>query len=282
MERIGAVLLVLVLAQPTQAAVEMFYLHNDHLGTPRVVTNQLQQVVWKGHLKPFGETQVEIETITNHRRFPGQRFDIESRLHYNYFRDYDPRTGRYIQSDPIGLQGGLNTYAYVAGNPVGNIDPAGLAGCVVLFPDYPIDTGYGFTSTSLGGHGGVLSYDDATGYTRYYEYGRYLPSDPYVVGEGRPKNEGNVRRIPIPNLVIDPKTGQPTVASVEALREKLSEKAGHNTKVELTCDNDADENKINAYAEELANNPNRPTYNWAFWSSNQCRDFSNNAFDAGR
>jgi len=128
MERIGAVLLVLVLAQPTQAAVEMFYLHNDHLGTPRVVTNQLQQVVWKGHLKPFGETQVEIETITNHRRFPGQRFDIESRLHYNYFRDYDPRTGRYIQSDPIGLLGGLNTYAYVTNNPLRYIDPLGLDG----------------------------------------------------------------------------------------------------------------------------------------------------------
>lgn len=126
MERIGALLLLLVLALPAHAAVEMYYLHNDHLGTPRVVTNQAQQVVWKGQLKPFGEMIVEIETITNHRRFPGQRLDIESRLHYNYFRDYDPRTGRYMQSDPIGLAGGLNSYAYVGGNPLRYSDLYGL------------------------------------------------------------------------------------------------------------------------------------------------------------
>jgi RHS repeat-associated protein len=121
-----AVLMLTLFALPTQAAVEMYYIHNDHLGTPRVITNQAQQVVWRGQLKPFGETMVEVEAITNHRRFPGQRFDIESRLHYNYFRDYDPRTGRYMQSDPIGLGGGLNTYAYVGGNPVNWVDPLGL------------------------------------------------------------------------------------------------------------------------------------------------------------
>ena len=118
MERSWAVLMLMLFALPTQAAVQMHYLHNDHLGTPRVVTNQARQVVWKGQLKPFGETRVEIEAITNHRRFPGQHFDIESRLYYNYFRDYDPSTGRYIQSDPIGLGGGLNTYLYARGNPL--------------------------------------------------------------------------------------------------------------------------------------------------------------------
>jgi len=126
MERSWAVLMLMLLALPTQAAVQMYYLHNDHLGTPRVVTNQAQQVVWKGQLKPFGETTVEIEAITNHRRFPGQRFDIESRLYYNYFRDYDPTTGRYMQSDPIGFQGSINTYAYVDGNPENYSDPKGL------------------------------------------------------------------------------------------------------------------------------------------------------------
>jgi len=59
---------------------------------------------------------------------PGQYFDQETNLHYNYFRDYDPTTGRYVESDPIGLKGGLNTYEYVDGNTLTLIDPEGLWG----------------------------------------------------------------------------------------------------------------------------------------------------------
>ncbi|WP_443192548.1 RHS repeat-associated core domain-containing protein, partial [Pseudomonas indica] len=58
---------------------------------------------------------------------PGQLYDAHSALHYNYFRDYDPETGRYVESDPIGLRGGVNTYAYVGSNPVGLVDPNGLS-----------------------------------------------------------------------------------------------------------------------------------------------------------
>jgi RHS repeat-associated protein len=108
-----------------RAPAEYFY-HLDHLGTPQVMTDSEQAVVWQASYAPFGQATMSTEQIDNDLRFPGQYFDQESGLHYNYYRYYDPVTGRYITSDPIGLEGGLNTYAYVGGNPSNNVDPQGL------------------------------------------------------------------------------------------------------------------------------------------------------------
>lgn len=102
------------------------YLHTDHLGAVIKATDQEKAVAWSADRKPFGELTITTEAIENPLRFPGQYYDEESGLHYNYFRYYDPATGRYITSDPIGLEGGLNTYGYVGGNPIRFRDLKGL------------------------------------------------------------------------------------------------------------------------------------------------------------
>jgi len=126
----------------------VYYVHNDHLGTPQKLSNASGAVVWSAIYAPFGNTTVN-EDVDNdginvvfNLRFRGQYYDVETGLHYNYFRYYDPATGRYISSDPIGLQGGLNTYGYVGGNPTNRFDEKGLfwscntfTGVCVEYPD---------------------------------------------------------------------------------------------------------------------------------------------------
>jgi RHS repeat-associated protein len=110
----------------------VYYVHNDHLGTPQVMTDENGGVAWRAMYDPFGDASVDVaSTAALNVRFPGQYFDQETGLHYNYFRYYDPDTGRYITSDPIGLDGGLNTYIYVNANPLRFTDPRGLdnVGC---------------------------------------------------------------------------------------------------------------------------------------------------------
>ncbi|HLD66040.1 MAG TPA: RHS repeat-associated core domain-containing protein, partial [Pseudomonas sp.] len=109
----------------------VYYLHADHLNSPRLASNQNQALIWSWNSDAFGvgmaNQDVDGNGITTDipLRFPGQQYDAHSALHYNYFRDYDPETGRYVESDPIGLAGGLNTYGYVLGNPLKYIDPRG-------------------------------------------------------------------------------------------------------------------------------------------------------------
>jgi len=90
------------------------------------LTNETQQVVWAADYQPFGEATLTKDNVTFNLRFPGQYFDSEIGLHYNYYRDYDPALGRYIQSDPIGLAGGLNPYNYVGASPLRWRDTFGL------------------------------------------------------------------------------------------------------------------------------------------------------------
>ena len=113
-------------------ATDVAYLHNDHLGTPQAMTDAAAQLLWWRDQTPFGQTVSTGGFSESPLRFPGQYADPESGLAYNYFRDYHPALGRYIQSDPIGLGGGLNTYGYVGGNPLAAIDLYGLETYVII------------------------------------------------------------------------------------------------------------------------------------------------------
>ncbi|MCD9030432.1 DUF6531 domain-containing protein [Luteimonas sp. Y-2-2-4F] len=141
----------------------LHYVQPDHLGTPRVVIDPVRNVaVWTwdlaseafGNSPPNADPDGDGTAFVLDLRFPGQRYDAASGLNYNYFRDYDPGSGRYAQSDPIGLSGGINTYLYGLGNPLGFFDPLGLCNCampaadgfVENYPDYHSYTGAGVWS----------------------------------------------------------------------------------------------------------------------------------------
>ena len=115
--------------------INVYYVHADHLGSPRAVTRPSDNaIMWRwDNIDPFGanaanENPMGQGTFQYGLRFPGQYYDAETGTHYNYFRDYDPGIGRYMESDPMGLSGGNNTYSYVASNPLRNLDFLGLLG----------------------------------------------------------------------------------------------------------------------------------------------------------
>jgi len=144
--------------------VDVFYLHPDHLGTPRVATrsqavneattgpNAINKAVWRWESDPFGTSlgnskpnenpqnvtgtasQITAASFRVNNRFPGQVADAESGKYYNYFRDYDSNVGRYVESDPIGLRGGPSTFGYSGGKPISHFDSTGLATYVCTKP----------------------------------------------------------------------------------------------------------------------------------------------------
>ena len=128
----------------TPATTATSYVETDHLATPRLITNASRQKRWTWESAPYGDTYPNenpqaLGAYNYNLRFPGQYFDSETNHHYNHHRDYESTTGRYVQSDPIGLRGGWNTYAYVMNNPLRDTDPLGLQ----RWPWGPYDSSWG-------------------------------------------------------------------------------------------------------------------------------------------
>lgn len=142
--------------------------HADQTGRPQALTDASKAVVWASQNLPFGSTVTSNSWGSFNLGFPGQYHDTEnSGLWQNGFRDYDPYTGRYIESDPIGLAGGVNTYAYVGNNPISSVDPYGLYTFQIgISFGYSISipgTGIGFSGVAGIGaafdtHGGIAPY----------------------------------------------------------------------------------------------------------------------------
>ncbi len=102
------------------------YIAADQLGAPHQIADSSRNMVWRWNHDPFGNG-APTGSLTYNPRFSGQYFDSETGFYYNGLRDYDPTTGRYVQSDPVGLAGGMNTYGYAGDDPVGLSDSLGLS-----------------------------------------------------------------------------------------------------------------------------------------------------------
>src|SRR5438309_5547435 len=141
----GAMTSVAVNVTVNAAEAKLYYIHVDHLNTPRLIADQNQRTVWRwDQQEPFGvnvpdENASGVGVFEFPLRFPGQYADRETGWSQNGFRDYVSDTGGYGQSDPIGLKGGLNTYAYVKGNPLSFVDANGLDLTVTYYSGSIVD-----------------------------------------------------------------------------------------------------------------------------------------------
>ena len=167
---LGQVFMSNPLFQRDVSSGKIYFYMNDHRGSPAKLYSKSGQYAWGQYFSGFGMHQQE-SYIDSNLGFPGQYLDGEVSSYYNYYRNYDHSLGRYLQSDPLGMQAGENYYVYVLSNPIKNVDPFGLyditlsgymqngRGASVSFGTDP-ETGQAFLLLKVGfGGGGGATFD---------------------------------------------------------------------------------------------------------------------------
>jgi RHS repeat-associated protein len=169
----------------------LYWIQNDHLGRPEGITDQNRQRVWRANLKAFDRTVITDVIGGFHLGFPGQYHDPETGHAYNINRNYMPDLGRYLESDPIGLVGGMNTYAYVGSNSVNLVDPLGLEANVASDCANNVTIEIPITYTGPGAHASVISnWNNAIQSNWSGQFGKYSVTTTVV--------NGNTNRISVP------------------------------------------------------------------------------------
>ncbi|MFT4278899.1 MAG: RHS repeat-associated core domain-containing protein [Rhodopseudomonas sp.] len=132
---------------------KQWFVHPDHLNRPTKMTDASQTVVWDAYYWPYGEIRSITGSASNNLRFPGQYYLVESGLHYNWHRHYDPTLGRYTQPDPLDFVDGPSVYEYARSTPNIFVDFNGAAASRPGGPDDPFGLKRG--AVGEGGSGGA-------------------------------------------------------------------------------------------------------------------------------
>ncbi len=130
----GVALPIAVVDGVNTATPATYYVHTDHVSRPIKMTDANKASVWDATWLPFGGAHSITGSAASEQRFPGQWFQIEAGLHYNWHRHYDASLGRYTQPDPLGFVDGPSVYAYARNNPQMYVDPRGLDAVLSRFP----------------------------------------------------------------------------------------------------------------------------------------------------
>ena len=213
---------------------------------------------------PFGEEMAAQHSTTaefsSRYKYNAKELDQETRWYYYGARYYDPSVSQWLSVDPLASKNSFESpYVFVHNNPLIYVDPDGRDAILIIFPDYKVDPelkiGKWKVPKAALGHAGVLLFDNKTGLTKYYEYGRYSTSDGT---RGRVRSSDTDRGLVVSNLVIDPETGKPTQASLNKVLGQISKASGQGGRIQGAYV-EGDFDLMNNYAQEKLKESN-PQY----------------------